>query len=111
MVTERPSDHSLKMRAAPINRPLKRTLVLTIVALCTFALVTVGITINTARKRMTTLDTFGQIIVTLAKTLTRNNWQLEAEHFEQVRKEFPNISVADGHFLDQWSRPISLKIE
>jgi hypothetical protein len=94
-----------------ISRPLKITLLLTTAAFCTFALVAVGIRINTARKRMTTLDTFGQIIVTLDRTLTRNNWQLEAEHVEQVRKEFPNISVAEGHFLDQWAQPISLKIE
>jgi hypothetical protein len=111
MALERPFDHALKMRIAPISRPLKRTLLLTTVALCAFALVAVGIRINSARKRMTTQDTFGQILVTLDKTLTRNNWQLEAEHVEEVRKEFPNISVADGHFLDQWSRPISLKIE
>lgn len=61
-------------------------------------------------KKMKTMDTMGQIVVTMCKTLGTNNVD-GYKTTQEVQRVFPSIHVKDGEILDSWGRPIKVSIK
>jgi hypothetical protein len=66
---------------------------------------------RTQMKRVTTLDTMGQILVALDRSLPTNEVPLvEIDLAREVRRQFPNTVTVNGEVADAWGRPIRLSI-
>jgi len=62
-------------------------------------------------KRTKTFDTFGQILVTLDRTLGTNSQALAIyDPATETKKIFPFVPVTNGQILDAWNRPIKIKL-
>lgn len=59
---------------------------------------------------MKTLDSIGQVYVTLSKTLNTN----QLDHYDAVaetRKQFPSIPITNNQIADAWGNPIRISIK
>ena len=61
-------------------------------------------------KRMRTLDTMGQIYVSLSNSLGKTPLEKYNAVLE-TQKAFPDISVKDGKITDAWGNPIEISIQ
>ena len=61
-------------------------------------------------KRVHTLDTMGQIYVTLSKTL--DNKRIETyDVASEAKKLFPSLKVTNNQILDSWGHPIGVSLK
>jgi len=76
------------------------------IAVCFFIY---GKTRNQVR-RMTTLDSMGQILVALDRTAGESPLE-QYDPVVETQKIFPSISVRNGQIMDGWGNPIKISIK
>jgi len=80
-----------------------------------FALVLVG-TILVGKvvlnywKRMTTMDSMGQVWVAMCETLSTNNFK-QINVAQESKRLFPEVLIKNGLLVDSWGRPLRVSIE
>jgi len=89
---------------------LKTLLVITIAALILGLSLIVGSNVRNQVKRMNTLDTMGQILVALDKTMP-TAYGREINAVEATRNMFPSILITNHEILDAWRRPIQISVK
>jgi hypothetical protein len=66
---------------------------------------------RTQMERVMTLDTMGQILVALDRTMPTNGVHpVKIDPTGEVQRRFPNIVTVNGEVADAWGRPIRVSI-